>query len=89
MPSELLKGLRLLDLTDEKGALCGKMFADLGAEVIKVEPPGGCSTRAGPSEPRSPALDGQQRQRLVLGPLRPLLPSWPSLLRNPHHVPAL
>jgi benzylsuccinate CoA-transferase BbsE subunit len=45
MPSELLKGLRLLDLTDEKGALCGKMFADLGAEVIKVEPIGGCSTR--------------------------------------------
>jgi benzylsuccinate CoA-transferase BbsE subunit len=45
MPSELLKGFRLLDLADEKGALCGKMFADLGAEVIKVEPPGGCSTR--------------------------------------------
>jgi benzylsuccinate CoA-transferase BbsE subunit len=45
MPSELLKGFRLLDLTDEKGALCGKMFADLGAEVIKVEPIGGCSTR--------------------------------------------
>jgi crotonobetainyl-CoA:carnitine CoA-transferase CaiB-like acyl-CoA transferase len=45
MPSELLNGLRLLDLTDEKGALCGKMFADLGAEVIKVEPPAGCSTR--------------------------------------------
>ncbi len=41
----MLKGFRLLDLTDEKGALCGKMFADLGAEVIKVEPPGGCSTR--------------------------------------------
>lgn len=45
MPSELLKGFRLLDLTDEKGALSGKMFADLGAEVIKVEPPEGCSTR--------------------------------------------
>ena len=45
MASELLKGFRMLDLTDEKGALCGKMFADLGAEVIKVEPPGGCSTR--------------------------------------------
>jgi len=28
----------VLDLTDEKGALCGKMFADLGRpEVIKVE----------------------------------------------------
>ena len=45
MPSELLKGFRVLDLTDEKGALCGKMFADLGAEVIKVEPATGCSTR--------------------------------------------
>jgi benzylsuccinate CoA-transferase BbsE subunit len=48
MPSELLKGFRVLDLTDEKGALCGKMFADLGAEVIKVEPPAGCSTRCIP-----------------------------------------
>lgn len=45
MASELLKGFRMLDLTDEKGALCGKIFADLGAEVIKLEPPDGCSTR--------------------------------------------
>ena len=45
MPSELLKGFRLLDLTDEKGALCGKMFADLGAEVIKINDPGNASTR--------------------------------------------
>jgi benzylsuccinate CoA-transferase BbsE subunit len=45
MASELLKGFRMLDLADEKGALCGKIFADLGADVIKVEPPGGCSTR--------------------------------------------
>jgi crotonobetainyl-CoA:carnitine CoA-transferase CaiB-like acyl-CoA transferase len=45
MASELLKGFRMLDLTDEKGAMCGKIFADLGAEVIKVEPPSGCSTR--------------------------------------------
>ena len=35
----------MLDLTDEKGAVCGKMFADMGAEVIKVEPPAGCTTR--------------------------------------------
>ena len=45
MASELLKGFRMLDLSDEKGAMCGKIFADLGAEVVKVEPPGGCSTR--------------------------------------------
>jgi benzylsuccinate CoA-transferase BbsE subunit len=48
MASELLKGFRMLDLTDEKGALCGKMFADMGAEVIKVEPPEGCPTRSIP-----------------------------------------
>jgi benzylsuccinate CoA-transferase BbsE subunit len=48
MESELLKGFRMLDLADEKGALCGKMFADMGVEVIKVEPPAGCSTRAIP-----------------------------------------
>jgi len=45
MRSELLNGLRMLDLTDEKGAICGKMFADMGAEVIKVEPLEGCPTR--------------------------------------------
>jgi benzylsuccinate CoA-transferase BbsE subunit len=45
MASELLKGFRMLDLTDEKGAMCGKIFADLGADVIKVEPRAGCSTR--------------------------------------------
>jgi crotonobetainyl-CoA:carnitine CoA-transferase CaiB-like acyl-CoA transferase len=45
MACELLKGFRMLDLTDEKGAVCGRMLADLGVEVIKVEPPQGCTTR--------------------------------------------
>ena len=36
MGSELLSGFRLLDLADEKGALGGKIFADMGADVIKV-----------------------------------------------------
>jgi benzylsuccinate CoA-transferase BbsE subunit len=41
----VLKGCRALDLTDEMGFLCGKILADLGVEVIKVERPGGDASR--------------------------------------------
>ncbi len=41
----MLSGCRALDLTDEKGFLCGKILADLGVDVIKVERPGGDSSR--------------------------------------------
>jgi crotonobetainyl-CoA:carnitine CoA-transferase CaiB-like acyl-CoA transferase len=45
----ILKSCRVLDLTDEKGFLCGKILADLGADVIKIEKPGGdISRRRGP-----------------------------------------
>jgi crotonobetainyl-CoA:carnitine CoA-transferase CaiB-like acyl-CoA transferase len=37
----VLDGLRVLDLGDESGFLAGKVLGDLGADVIKVEPPGG------------------------------------------------
>ncbi len=40
-----LSGLRVLDLTDESGHLAGRILADLGAEVLKIEPPGGDATR--------------------------------------------
>lgn len=43
-----LEGYRVLDLADEKGLPCTKFFADLGADVIKVERPGGDATRARP-----------------------------------------
>ncbi|MBI3931524.1 MAG: CoA transferase [Chloroflexi bacterium] len=41
----MLSPYRVLDLTDEKGLLCGKLLGDLGADVIKVERPGGDSAR--------------------------------------------
>ena len=41
----LLSSYRALDLSDEKGFLCGRILADLGADVIKIEPPGGDRSR--------------------------------------------
>ena len=41
----MLSSCRALDLTDDKGFLCGKILADLGADVIKVERPGGEPSR--------------------------------------------
>lgn len=42
----LLSPYRVLDLADERGLLCGKILADLGADVIQVEPPQGNSARS-------------------------------------------
>lgn len=36
-----LDGIRVLDASDESGALAGKILGDLGADVVHVEPPGG------------------------------------------------
>lgn len=41
----MLAPYRILDLTDEKGWMCGKLLGDLGADVIKIEPPGGDPAR--------------------------------------------
>ncbi len=40
-----LSDLRVLDLTDIKGALCAKLFGDMGADVLKIEPPSGDAMR--------------------------------------------
>lgn len=41
----LLSGFRALDLTDPKGYVCGKILANFGVEVIKVEKPDGDTGR--------------------------------------------
>jgi crotonobetainyl-CoA:carnitine CoA-transferase CaiB-like acyl-CoA transferase len=52
--SVALSGIRVLDLTDEIGQLAGRILADLGAEVLKIEPPGGDPLRL-----RGPFVGGE------------------------------
>src|ERR1041384_5128815 len=40
-----LTGIRVVELADEQAEYCGLTLAGLGADVIKVEPPGGNPTR--------------------------------------------
>lgn len=47
----MLEHLRVLDLTDERGLLCGRLLADLGADVVQVEPLGGSTARQAPPVP--------------------------------------
>ena len=53
-PALPLSGYRVLDLAGPMGVYCGKLMADMGAEVIKIEPPGG-----DPMREIGPFIDGQ------------------------------
>ena len=48
-----LSGLRILDMTSTEGHLCGRLMADLGAEVIKIE-----SSERASGRFRTPSIDG-------------------------------
>ena len=55
----LLGPYRVLDLCDERGEIAGMVMGDLGADVIRLEPPGGCSARS-----HAPRLDtGPESER--------------------------
>ncbi|MYG90633.1 MAG: CoA transferase [Chloroflexi bacterium] len=49
----MLSDYRILDLTDDRGLIGGMILADLGADVIAIEPPGGNRARR-----RGPFADG-------------------------------
>ena len=61
MGGSALGGRRVLELADEKGVYCGKLLADMGADGIKIEQPGGDTTRNLP-----PFLAGEALPRLSL-----------------------
>ncbi|HIG41817.1 MAG: CoA transferase [bacterium] len=56
-----LAGVRILDLTDERGIYGAKLVADLGAEVIRLEPPDG-----DPLRKRGPHIDAVTEQESSL-----------------------
>jgi crotonobetainyl-CoA:carnitine CoA-transferase CaiB-like acyl-CoA transferase len=56
-----LADLRVLDLSTALGEATGRVLADLGAEVIKVEPPDGCDARFAPPFACAPSARGTQR----------------------------
>ena len=59
-----LEGIRVLDVTQVMaGPFCAMQLCDMGADVIKVEPPGGDSTRrmAGASGTDSPGFNAVNR----------------------------
>ena len=58
-PASMLAPYRVLDLTDARAELASFVLAGLGADVIKLEPPGGSASR------REPPLDGSQPQALA------------------------
>ena len=67
----MLEHCRALDLSDEKGLLCGKILADLGVDVIKVEPPSGDKVgNIGPFYRNIPDSEIRQRREVFYSALQ-------------------
>lgn len=63
----MLEHLRVLDLTDERGLLCGRLLADLGADVVQVEPAGGSTARQAPPVPDGPTATSMYWETFAAG----------------------
>ena len=54
----MLSDYRVLDLADDRGIFCGRVLGDLGADVVKVEPPwGDPARRLGPFHHDNPDVE--------------------------------
>ena len=65
-----LADLRVLDLSTPLAEATGRILADLGAEVIKIEPPGGCEARFAPPfslDGRAPSARHAYKNELLGG----------------------
>ena len=58
----MLEPYRVLDFTDERGELGPMLLGDLGADVIRIEPPGGSAARRVP--PFADGADGEEGESL-------------------------
>ncbi|MGA8544636.1 MAG: CoA transferase [Mycobacterium sp.] len=71
----LLASLRVLDLSGDDGDAVTRLLADLGADVLKVEPPGGSPSRARPPTLRGAslrfALHNANKRSTILDPSDP------------------
>jgi crotonobetainyl-CoA:carnitine CoA-transferase CaiB-like acyl-CoA transferase len=67
-PDRPLAGLRVIELSERvAGAYCGKLLVDAGADVIKVEPPGGDPLRRWSASGVAPDGDGPLFRYLAAG----------------------
>jgi crotonobetainyl-CoA:carnitine CoA-transferase CaiB-like acyl-CoA transferase len=73
--AELLASLRVLDLSGDDGDAVTRLLADLGADVLKVEPPGGSPSRTLPPTLHGAsvrfALHNANKRSTVLDPADP------------------
>ena len=78
-----LKDLRVIEMgTLIAGPFCGQLLGDMGAEVIKIEPPGAGDPMRVLGPRRAPAVVGGDRPQQEVGLAQPARPGGPGRWRG-------